>query len=374
MPPLSRRARGVFPALLAGLVGMLLSACDGRAPASTTRGSSGETTVVAEPVRMEAERTRIEAVGTARALRSVDLHPEAAGEVVAIHFEPGQQVAAGAVLLELHARDQRLALELAEVRLAEARRLLERYDAANQPGDRLVPETTVDTARSALEAARIQRDRAAVALDHRFVTAPFDGVVGLTDVDVGDRIDPATRITTLDDRSALLVRFPVPEAFVGRIDPGDPIRIDTWTADRSRATGRVVDLGSRIDPVTRAFTARARVPNPDDLLRPGMSFRVNLELTGREWPSVPEVAVLWGGDGPYLWVLDEGIARRVEVRLVGRREGRVLVDGDLSAGTLVVAEGVQRMRPGLPVRQLDADALDRDARSALASDGETAPG
>ena len=84
--------------------------------------------------------------------------------------------------------------------------------------------------------------------------------------------------------------------------------------------------------------------------------------------------MLWGGDGPYLWVLDEGIARRVDVRLVGRRKGRVLVEGDLPAGTLVVAEGVQRMRPGLPVRRLDADALSRDARSALDSDGETASG
>lgn len=371
MPPLFRRARA---ALLSCILGPLLVACADNDPPPATGSTADETTVVAESVRMEAERTRVEAVGTARALRSVELHPEAAGEVVAIHFEPGQQVSEGTVLLELDARDQRLALELAEVRLAEARRLFERYEAANLPGDRTVPETTVDTARSALEAARIERDRAAVALDHRFVTAPFDGAVGLTEIDVGDRIDPATRITTLDDRSALLVRFPVPEAFVGRIAPGDPIRIDTWTADRSRATGSVVDLDSRIDPATRAFTARARVPNPDDLLRPGMSFRVNLELTGRDWPSVPEVAVLWGGDGPYLWVLDEGIARRVDVRLVGRRKGRVLVDGDLSGGTLVVAEGVQRMRPGLPVRRLDLDALTRDARSALGADEETASG
>jgi len=323
------------------------------------------TPVITVPVRMETERTRIEAVGTARALRSVDLYPQAAGEVVALNFSPGDRVTAGTVLVALDARFQELALELAEVRLAEAERNYERFRAANARGDRTVPQSDVDTSGSAAEAARIERDRAREAVEDRLVRAPFDGVVGLTDVDRGERIDTTTVITTLDDRSSLLVRFDVPEAFAGRIRAGDPIEIRTWTARSTDVAGVVVDLGSRIDPLTRAFTARARVANADDRLRPGMSFRIHLDLAGATWPVVPEVAVMWGADGPYVWVVEEGMVRRVSLAIVQRGKGYVLVDGDLPPGSEVVAEGVQRMRSGLAVRALDPEALARDTRATL---------
>lgn len=371
-------ARRSIPRSLARLApAMLLCAlvaCDDAAVSGRATGGPGAreaVPVVVEPVVLESRRTRIEAVGTARALRSVSLFPEAAGEVEAVQFAPGDRVDAGDVLLELDSEDQRLALELAEVRLKDARRLLDRYVAANRSGERTVPETTVDATRLALETARIERDRARVALERRSVTAPFDGYVGITDVDPGDRIDPATEITTLDDRSALLVTFDVPEAFVGRLTPGDPIEIETWTADRLGATGEVVDLGSRIDPATRAFAARARVPNPEDRLRPGMSFRIRLDLEGAAFPKVPEVAVQWGSEGAYVWVAEEGIARRVPAAIVQRLSGSVLVDAELSPGDLVVGEGVQSMREGLAVRALDATALARDARAVLstAADG-----
>lgn len=370
--PLGRSVKGLLLLLVAGFV----AGCDQAAEETSGRGgwrggASSGVPVVAEAVRFEAERVRIEAVGTARAKRSVELYPEAAGEVVAVNFTPGERVAEGDALLELDARDERLALELADVRLAEARRLLDRYVAAEARGDATVAATVVDTARSAVEAARIERDRARVALDKRTVRAPFAGVVGLTDIDPGDRIDPTTLIANMDDRSALLVLFPVPEAFAGRLAPGDPIEIETWTVGRRSALGAIVDVDSRIDPTSRAFNARAQVENPDDSLRPGMSFRVGLDLVGDRWASVPEVSLLWGADGPYVWVVDEGRARRVDVAVVQRVQGRVLVDGDIAPGTEIVAEGVQRMRANLPVRTLDAEMLARDARRALAPPAES---
>ena len=374
MRPPGRRHTPAIATIIAMLVGTLgLGGCtDPGEAGAPARAAPRATAVITLPVRMQTERTRIEAVGTARALQSIDLYPQAAGEVVALNFQPGDRVAAGTILVALDARDQQLALELAEVRLDEAERIFERFSAANVRGDRTVPESTVDTARSAVSAARIERDRAREAVEDRLVRAPFDGIVGLTDVDPGERIDTTTVITTLDNRSALLVRFDVPEAFVGRVRPGDPIEIRTWTARSSDASGEVVDLGSRIDPLTRAFTARARVPNPDDRLRPGMSFRINMELPGATWPVVPEVAVMWGADGAYVWIVEEGMARRVDVEIVQRGKGYVLVDADLPPGSEVVAEGVQRMRSGLAVRALDSEALARDARATLL--GESAGG
>jgi RND family efflux transporter MFP subunit len=285
--------------------------------------------------------------------------------VVAVNFQPGDRVKQGAVLVELDARDEKLALELAKLRLSDAERTLGRYTRANSSVELTVPETTVDTARTALDSARIERDRAQIALQRRFVTAPFDGYVGITDVDAGDRIDTTTEITTIDDRSVLLVSFDVPEAFVGSLNTDDPVRIEVWSAGRTEANGRIVDLGSRVDPLSRAFTARAEVPNPEDSLRPGMSFRVELDLVGAAYPAVPDVALQWGAEGAYIWIVEGDRVRRVAAGLIQRQEGRVLVDADVPAGAQVVGEGVQSMRDGIAVRTMDAEALARDARGAL---------
>ncbi|MEQ9562075.1 MAG: efflux RND transporter periplasmic adaptor subunit, partial [Woeseiaceae bacterium] len=158
--------------------------------------------VVVAPLQLDHARTRLEAVGTSRALQSIELHPATSGEVIAVNFQPGQRVSAGDVLIELERRDEELALSLAEVQLQDAERLYDRYQRTGSSG--AVLPTEMDAARTAVEAARIQIERARVALDYRTIEAPFDGYVGITDVDRGDRINPDTIITTLDNRDSLL--------------------------------------------------------------------------------------------------------------------------------------------------------------------------
>jgi len=314
--------------------------------------------VLLEPVALEPERTRIEAVGTSRAIRSVTLYPATTGEVVAVHFKANQPVSAGDILVELDRRDAELALALAKVQVADAERLLNRYERTKGRGT--FPPSTIDSARTALAAARIAQQRAAIALEDRSIEAPFAGFVGITEIEPGHRIDPDTVITTLDDRSALLVSFKVPELFFERLSVDETVSIAPWTARGAPVEGRIVDIGARIDPVSRTFVVRAQVPNPQDRLRPGMSFRVGLERAGVLYPVVPEVAVQWGGDGAYVWAVQDAKARQVGVDIVQRRAGRVLVDASLEDGASIVVEGVQRMREGQPVIPLDSEA-ERDA-------------
>lgn len=327
--------------------------------------------VAAAPLSYQDLITRLEAVGTSQAVKSISLFPEAAGAVVAVHFKPGDFVERGDTLLELESRDQKLALELADVRLEETRRLFDRYDRANRSVDLTVPETTVDTARTAFETARIERDLAQVALERRFISAPFSGHVGITDVEVGDRVDTASIITTLDDRSALQVTFDAPETFVGQLAVSDPVDVTTWRDSSSTVKGEVVEVDSRINPVSRAFRVRALVPNEGDRLRPGMSFRVALLLDRGRFPAVSEVAVQWGANGAFVWVAEKEKARRVPVRLVERIEGHILVEGELSQGDMVIGEGVQSMRDGIALRVIDASAVARDAREDAGNRSET---
>lgn len=331
--------------LMAAIAAFFIAGCS-EAPEPARAIVERSVPVVAEPLNFERVRARIEAIGTSRAVLSAELYPATSGEVIAVNFEPGQEVTAGDALVELDAREQKLALRLAELKLADAERLYDRYSRSANSG--AVVPATLDAARTAVETARIDVESARIALADRTIEAVFTGHVGGTDVDPGDRVSNDTLITTLDDRSALLVSFDIPEGFISELQRGDTIQLATWSSAMPSVEGQIVDIGSRIDPDNRTFAARARVDNARDSLRPGMSFKVQVDLDGELYPAVSETAVQWGADGAYIWSIVDGRATRVAVQIVQRREGRVLIEGELDEDIIVV-EGTQRMRDGITV-------------------------
>lgn len=306
-------------------------------------------TVIAAPVELNTQRTRVEVVGTSRARQSVTLHPASAGEIVRINFTPGQRVAAGDILVELDQRKERLAVDLAEHQLSEAERLFERYRKSAETGATL--PTTLDAAQTALEAARIALSQARIALEDRNVFAPFDGHVGFTEFDPGDRVQLNTPITTLDNRDSLLVTFELPELIFEHIETGASVTMQTWEQPVRAVEGEIIEIDSRVDPDLRTFLTRAVVDNPNDRLRPGMSFRVTLDIPGDPYPVMPEIAVQWGADGAFVWKVVDGTAQRVPIKIIQRQKGTVMVDGadNLRPNDVIVTEGIQRLRPGLPV-------------------------
>lgn len=352
---------------------LLFSGCSEseKPSAQSYRGGTRSVPVVALPARTEQLDDTVQAVGTARALKSVSLYPETAGLVADISIAADQRVAAGDLLLQLDDRDQQLAVRLAEVQLADAQRLVKRYTTVNRSSANIA-ESQIDEAQAAVDSARIALEQAQVNLERRRIVAPFAGRVGITDIDVGDRIDTATQVTTLDDRSQLLVDFAVPEIYVGQIQPGTPVQVKLWNSQSGHFAGEVVAVDSRIDIASRAFTARAAIDNTSDRFRPGMAFEISVGVSRGSYLSVPDVSVQWGADGAYVWIEKDGVASRRDVRLVKRLPNRLLLEADIEPGTPVIAEGVQAVREGVALRVLDPADLDRDARSQLgaaATDG-----
>lgn len=316
-------------------------------------GEEREQPVLTEGVTLQYEQTFVEAVGTSRALNSVDIRPAVTGEVTEVNFEAGEEVQKGQVLIRLDDRDERLAVELAEVALKDAERQLDRYRRSQEAGG--VTQSMMDEATSAVDRARIDLRRAQVELDYHTIEAPFTGHVGMTDVDPGAWVSTDDVIATLDNRDTLLVSFQLPELLLGQLERGQSIQLSTWSDRFTLAEGKIVEIGSRVDETRRTFTLRAHVNNDNDYLRPGMSFRIQLSLRGNRYPRVPEISLQWGGEGAYVWAVEDGQAKRVTVNVVQRTDDGVLVEADLPEGTPIVTEGVHIVRAGMSVRVLNAE-------------------
>lgn len=304
--------------------------------------------MVVQDIAFLPEQLEIEAVGSARAATSAEIFPEAAGQVTRVLFDAGDFVSRGEPLVELDSRRERLAVELARVRVRDAAQLLARYRRIEDTG--AISDSQIEAGETALDLARVELRQAETTLQDRTVRAPFSGHIGLTEIDRGDRVTPTTRIAQLDQRSTLYVDFPAPEAVFNRLRPGQVVSATPFSDPDRRIDARVLTTDTTIAQDQRSFTVRTAIANGGDRLRPGMSFRVVFTDRGASRPAVPEQAIVWGGEGAYLWALREGAARRVPATITSRRDGLVYVDARVSRSDRIVVEGVQKLREGQRVR------------------------
>lgn len=303
--------------------------------------------VIVEAVGETRDSVLVEAIGTARARLSVTLFPAAAGEIVAFPVQSGAEVKKNDVIMRLDARDAQLQVRVADTRVKEGENALARAQRLRDNNVR--SKANVEDAEVILERARLELSQAREALADRTVRAPFDGIVGIPKVEVGDRVTTGTEIITIDDRSTLLVEFEIAERNLSRLRVDMPVTARTPSFRDRDIEGHINKIDSRVDPVSRTVRVRAAFPNTDDSLRPGMSFFVRLDLAGDILASVPELALQWQNGESFVWRIVDGKAERVNVVSKRRLNNKVLIEGDIRPGDVVVVEGVQRLRSGRTV-------------------------
>lgn len=306
--------------------------------------------VIVAAVETAVDNLTVEVVGTGRAKRSVVLRSETDGKIAKLALAAGKRFVEGDLLVQLASREATLAVSLAKARLAEAVRSRDRFTKLQRRGN--VAAARLDEARTAAEVARLELAQARQRLTTRSIRAPFDGVAGLTEVEVGTWVDTGAAIARYDDRRAIVVEFDLPEALLERVSLGMPLAVTTPSAARRSFTGMVAAVDNRVDATSRSIRVRAEVPNPNDQLRPGASFIVRINFPGRTYARTPELAVQYSRSSLHVWRVADDKVEQVPVRLVRRLDGAVLVDGNLVAGDLVVIEGTQRLRPGVAVQVL----------------------
>lgn len=318
-------------------------------------GKPRTVTVETAPVVYRDTDVTIEAVGSTRALRTVEITPLASGRIEELNFTAGQEVKAGDALLKLDDDIQRADLMEAEAQLKDARDSLERSETLRRTSS--VSKATVDSLRTKVTIAEAERDRAARRLRDRVVTAPFDGVVSFSNVEVGGRVEDGDVIAVLDDLSAVQVEFSMPETMFGEVGIGTRVVANAAAFPDREFAGTIAFIDSRVDPVSRSFKARATIANRDRALPPGMFVHLSVVLNAEHALAVPEEAVVVDGSRAFVYVAEarDGVdlAEKRIVSLGHRSFGFVQITDGLRESERVIVRGHQKVRPGTPLKVMD---------------------
>lgn len=325
---------------------------EGKAPdgkGEAKKGPGGPAPV--EVIELKAQRVveELQAVGTLRSNQSVMLRTEVTGRVAAIGFRDGGGVKRGQLLVGLDAslNEAEVAQAKAELELAKAN-LKRTADLASK---NFVSGSAQDTAESNVQVLAARLQLAQARLSKMRVVAPFDGVVGIRSISVGDVVRDGTDLVNVEDISRLKVDFRLPERNFTQLKAGLSVEITTDALPGTTYTGRVDAINPRIDANGRSLEVRAELPNVDGRLRPGMFARVRVVVGERANAfMVPEEAIVPQGDRFFVFRVVEGSARRVPVRLGVRRDGQVELLDNVQAGDRIVTAGIRVQRDGQPVR------------------------
>ena len=343
-------------ARMAGMEGM--SGMDGKPDAKPgAAGPAGGFAIGVEAIKVE--RTVITddvtAVGTLGANESVVLRPEIAGRIESINFKEGAAVAKGTLLIALDASTQAADLQQAKANLALARSNYNRTEDLYRK--KFVSASAQDQAASNLKVQEAATAQAQARFNKTRIVAPFSGVIGIRNVSVGDYVKEGQDLVNLEDISSLKVDFKLPERYLNRVQKGQSVQLGSDAKPGESFTATVDAIDPLIDTNGRAIALRARLPNPDGKLRPGMFVRARLIFGQRDDVLiVPEEAMVPSGSDQFVFRVVDGKAQRVKIKTGVRRNAKVEVVEGLGPEDLVVTAGQLKIRDGVPVRVVEPGA------------------
>jgi membrane fusion protein, multidrug efflux system len=304
----------------------------------------------------------VSATGTVKANESVMIRPDIVGRIAKINFRDGDNVCRGQVLVELDTSLQQAEKDQTQAELNLALSNFKRNeDLANK---NFVSPRVKEEAESQVKVAQAKLALSEARFQRALVRAPFNGVLGLRNVSVGEYVKDGTDLVTLDDLSRLRVDFKLPERYAGQAKVGMKVFVEPDAALKLRGlAGKVDSIDSVLDTNGRALTLRMRIPNPRNLLKPGMFVKTKLVLSERDGAlMVPDETVSAQGRDMIVYKVDteksadkdkaaSSKAVRTVVKTGVRQMGKIEILEGLSEGDVIINAGLQRVnRDGQPVR------------------------
>jgi membrane fusion protein (multidrug efflux system) len=329
--------------------GLLLHSHLDSSPAPVAKDSPPPATpVTVFEVQPQAVIDRIEALGTTFANESALITAAITEKVVAVHFEDGQQVREGELLVTLQQEEELAQRAAAVEQLAEHKRELKRMRTLLR--ENVIPQRSYDERQTLLNIARERVREIDARISDRNIRAPFSGILGLRKVSVGALVEPGELITTIDDLSRIKLDFSVAATYLGSLQPGSVVHAYSsgWTDQRFEGT--VATIGTRIDPETRSVLIRAIIPIREMRLRPGMLMTVEVLNRQRQALMIPEEALVPIQRRNYVLTVGEDLMVQQKQVVIGQRQpGMVEITEGLLPGERVITRGTMRVRPGQQV-------------------------
>ncbi len=306
----------------------------------------------------------LQAVGTLRAVRGVDISPEVAGTVRHLSFVSGQNVKAGDVLVEFVNDAEKAQLKSLEASVQLARITLERDRA--QLAAQAISQAQVDTDTADLQGKEAQWAQQSALLAKKYLVAPFGGKLGISTINPGQFLNPGDKIVTLQEITPILVDFNVPQQQVGQLGVGRTVTLSVDAWPNKVFSGKISAISPLVDAGTRNIAVEAQVENPKQELLPGMFGRVRLAHGEKQsFITLPQSAVTFNPYGATVFVVKSApkpatteaghpagtglVAEQVFVTTGATRGDQVAIISGLEAGTTVVTSGQIKLKTGTPL-------------------------
>lgn len=316
--------------------------------ANAQQNNTKATAVYVSAVTQSEMVDQVESLGSLRANEAVSLASTVTELVTKVNFVDGQRVIKGDLLVQLDVSEELAQQAEEQARYQRAKRQVERFKPLIGRG--AASEAALDDAKSEMQVAAARLNAIKSRIAQRQVSAPFDGVVGLRNISVGALTQPGMSITNIDDDSIMRLDFSVPEVFLGSLQKGNRVTATTSAYPGQLYEGIVDSIDSRVNPVTRAIMVRARIPNSNFSLKPGLLMRVTLDRNRRQALVVQEEAIIPNGDRAFVLLVTQAQeqfkAERREVVLGARRKGEVEILSGLRVDDLVVTHGAIKVGDG----------------------------
>lgn len=307
------------------------------------------TPVEAVAVTVQALNAGLSSVGTLVAEDAVVIRPEIAGIIDKMHVADGARVKAGEPLYSLESQLLRAEHNEAAANIERSRRSYAR--AEDLAKRQLIARSEYDDAKANLGVDKARLTSAAIRLAKTTIRAPFDGIVGLHQVSLGDYVEVGQAMVNLVRLDPMQVDFRVPENHLAQVTPGQrvDVRIDAFPG--KAFSGQVIALDPQVDVASRSVLVRASVANKESLLRPGLFARVDVVLARQAAAILVPERALWPiADHNYVFRVRDGKAQQVEVRTGQRLPGMVEIAEGLQPGDVVITAGQPKVHDGAAVQ------------------------
>jgi membrane fusion protein (multidrug efflux system) len=312
------------------------------------------TTVVAQ---REVWPSTLTIIGTAAAVQGVTVSADLPGTIDKIHFESGQAVHDGDILVELDTRQERAQLANVEAQRDLAQINYNRAQELVKAG--VISRSEYDNASAQQKATEAQVGDIKAAIARKTIHAPFTGVLGIRQVSLGQYLAAGQAIVSLQSVDPIYVNFGVPQQQAGELKAGRPLRVTNGDLPGMAFSGKITALDSVINEQTRNIQIQATLSNKGNKLRPGMFVQVELPLGApRQVVPLPASAINYAPYGDSVYIITDmkdtkgntyrGVRQQV-VKIEGSRGDQVAVTSGLNPGDEVVSAGVFRLRNGAPV-------------------------